>query len=302
MKNTLVVLFNLFFGLIVFSQNGKIISKSLIDLSKTPIWNTISKNDSLTQEYNYLKNLNFYFITYQSDKLVIDGILSEPKSIGKYPVIIYNRGGNRNFGKLTVGQLIMATSKLCSQGYIIIASNYRKIDEFGGSEINDVLCLTETIKELNNADSTKIGMLGWSRGGMMAYLAISKSTKIKSIIIGNGPTNLLSLKDDRPEMEKEVYLECIPNYLKNKEEELKKRSVIFWVDKLNKNCRLLILCGTKDDRVNPKQVDELAEKLNKINYPFELKKFETDHTFSNKRQELEVELIKWFNNTLKNEN
>ena len=99
MKNTLVVLFNLFFGLIVFSQNGKIISKSLIDLSKTPIWNTISKNDSLTQEYNYLKNLNFYFITYQSDKLVIDGILSEPKSIGKYPVIIYNRGGNRNFGK-----------------------------------------------------------------------------------------------------------------------------------------------------------------------------------------------------------
>ena len=75
--------------------------------------------------------------------------------------------------------MIMYTSKLAEQGYVIIGSNYREKDEFGGAEINDVLNLTETVKEIKKADSNCIGMFGWSRGGMMTYLALQKSDKIK---------------------------------------------------------------------------------------------------------------------------
>ena len=282
-----------------FSQNGKILSKQLIELSQTSIWENISENNQLQSEYKYLNDLNFYEITYQSDELSIKGMIVEPKKDGKYPVVIFNRGGNRNFAPLNIGTLMMYTSQLANQGYLIISSNYREKDEFGDEEINDVLNLTETIKELDKADSTKIGMFGWSRGGMMTYLSLQKSDKIKTAIIGNGPSNLFESLEERPEMEK-VFYECIPNYSQNKKEELQKRSAIYWTEKLNKKSSLLILSGTKDDRVNPQQAEKIVEKLKIINYNFEFKKFETDHYFSDKKQELNELVINWFNQKLKN--
>jgi dipeptidyl aminopeptidase/acylaminoacyl peptidase len=300
MKNIFLIKFVLLNFVSIFSQNGKILSKVLVDLSKTPVWDKVSNNDTLKNEYTHLKNLDFYFITYQSDSLKVKGILIEPKKKGKYPVVIFNRGGNRNFAQLTVATLVFYTSKLAEQDYVIIGSNYREKDEFGGAEINDVLNLTETVKEIEKADSNCIGMFGWSRGGMMTYLALQKSNKIKTAIIANGPTDLFGIIADRPEIESKVISECVPNYFENKDMELKKRSVIYWVDELDKKSSLLILCGTNDERVNPKQADEVAIKLTEIKYDFELRKFDTDHSFTDKRNELNEIVIKWFNEKLKN--
>ena len=82
--------------------------------------------------------------------------------------------------------------------------------------------------------------------------------------------------------------------------ELKKRSVIYWADELDKNSSLLILCGTNDKSVNPEQADKIVIKLKEINYRFELRKFETDHFFSDKKMELNEMVIRWFNEKLKN--
>ena len=282
------------------AQNGKILSKSLIDISRTSIWDKVSINDSLKFEYTHLDSLDFYFVNYLSDSLIIKSILVEPTREGKFPVVIFNRGGNRDFAPLNIETIIYYTSKLAVEGYVIIGSNYRQKDEFGGAEINDVLNLTMTIKEIEKADSNRIGMFGWSRGGMMTYLALKKSDKIKSAIIGNGPSDLFETVSERPLFETKVLAECIPNYFENKDSELRKRSAIYWADELNKASSLLILCGTKDKRVNYKQADRMAKKLNKINYSFELKKFDTDHFFSNKKAELNEVVIEWFNKNLNN--
>ncbi len=297
------VLSSIFFLLIIsfgFAQNGKILSKKLVDISKTPIWNRISQDNELHSDFEHLKKLDFYFITYQSDSLKVRGITVEPKKEGKYPVVIFNRGGNRDFAKLTIGTLIMYTSKLAEQGYVVIGSNYRENDEFGGAEINDVLNLTETVKEIEKADSNCIGMFGWSRGGMMTYLALKKSDKIKTAIIGNGASDLFDTAKFRPRMETNVFAECIPDYWKNRESELKKRSVIYWADELDKNSSLLILCGTNDKRVNPEQADKIAGKLKEVKYDFELRKFKTDHFFTEYKAKLSELVINWFNKRLKN--
>lgn len=300
MNRISTTIFFLLFTGFGFAQNGKILSKRLVDISKTPIWERISQDNELHSGFEHLKKLNFYFLTYESDSQKVKGLLIEPKKEGKYPVVIFNRGGNRDFAQLTVATMIMYTSKLAEHGYVIIASNYRENDEFGGAEINDVLNLTETVKEIDKADSNCIGMFGWSRGGMMTYLALQKSDKIKTAIIGNGPTDLFGTISDRPEMETKVIAECVPNYGENKESELKKRSVIYWVDELNKNSSLLILCGTNDKRVNPEQAEKIASKLKEIAYDFELKKFETDHYFTEYKTELNDLVIDWFNKRLKN--
>lgn len=300
MSRVLTLIFCLLFFSFGIAQNGKILSKKLVDISQTPIWNRISENNKLTSDFEYLNNLDLYFITYQSDSVKTKGILVEPKNNGKYPVVIYNRGGNRDYGKLTIAQMIFSVSKLANAGYVVIGSNYREKDEFGGAELNDVLNLTETIKEIKKADSDCIGMFGWSRGGMMTYLSLKKSDKIKTAIIGNGPTDLFGLISDRPIMETKVIAECVPNYMDNKQSELEKRSVVYWADKLNKDSSLLILCGIKDKRVNPNQADKIAKKLSELNYNYKLRKFDTDHGFSNKKTELNDLVINWFNKELKN--
>ena len=300
MRRLLTSIFFLLIINVVFAQNGKILSKKLVDITKTTIWNRISQDNELHSDFEHLKKLDFYFITYQSDNLNVRGIVVEPKKEGKYPVVIFNRGGNRDFASLTIGTLIIYASKLAEQGYVIIGSNYRENDEFGGAEINDVLTLIETVKEIEKADSNRIGMFGWSRGGMMTYLALQKSDKIKTAIIGNGPTDLFGIISDRPQMETKVIAECVPNYWENKESELKKRSVIYWADELSKNSSLLILCGTKDKRVNPEQAGKIASKLKEIDYDFELKKFETDHYFTEYKTALNELVINWFNDRLKN--
>ncbi len=62
-----------------------------------------------------------------------------------------------------------------------------------------------------------------------------------------------------------------------------------------------ILCGTNDERVNPKQAHRLVEKLKEIAYNYELREFETDHFFSDKKTELNELVINWFNKELKND-
>lgn len=280
-------------------QNGKILSKKLVNLTETRMRSRISQNGELTAGYAYLKQLSLYAITYQSDSFTVNGFLLEPSAPGKYPVVIFNRGGNRDFGALTEEVMISYTSKLAAQGYVIIASNYRSADEFGGRELNDVLCLMETMKEIPGADTSRVGMFGWSRGGLMTYLALKKDRRIKTAVIGNGPTDLFGLIADRPEMETEVMARCIPDYFSGKEEALRERSAIYWPEQLCKKSSLLILCGTKDRHVNPAQADKIAAKLEAIQYDFKLKKFDTDHFFTGKKAELSRELISWFDEELK---
>lgn len=299
MHKILTPIFSIFFLGFGCAQNGKIISIKEVDIKKAAIWNTISTDHELNSDFRYLNELDFFSITYQSDSLQVKGILVEPKKEGKYPVVIFNRGGNRDFAPLSVSTMILYTSKLAEQGYVIIGSNYRDKDEFGGEEINDVLNLMETVKEIKKADSHNIGMFGWSRGGMMTYLALQKSNKIKTAIVGNGVSDLFDAAKERPKMEINTFAECIPNYWSNRELELKNRSAFYWATELNKNSSLLILCGTKDKRVNPNQAEKMAVELKKINYNFKLKKFETDHYFSDMKSQLNDIVIDWFNKELK---
>lgn len=302
MKYLIVITFILF----QLGTKGQtnLVSKKLVDLKNIPYWKSISKNDTLIDKYSYLDSLNFYFIRYRSDSLIINGFTIEPKFGIKLPIVILNRGGNREFGAWTVGSLIEWGSPIARAGYIIIASQYRGNsgsmgkDEFGGEDVNDVLNLIPIVKELPQSDTSRIGMYGWSRGGIMNYIVLTKTTKIKTTIIGGAPTDLVKELERRPEMEK-VYEELIPNYTSNKSIELEKRSAIFWTDKLCKTTTYLILHGKDDLRVDYSQAIDIEKKLRANQLKTYIKIFDgADHVLSQYKLEKDRIILEWLKQNL----
>ncbi|WP_104736203.1 alpha/beta hydrolase family protein [Hanstruepera ponticola] len=281
-----------------YSQDGKIVNKETFLISDS-IVNRISTFDADLAEK--LGELNFYKIKYLSDGLKVTAYLVEPKSKGLFPCIVSNRGGNRDFGQWSEISVAYFLGKMATWGYVVIASQYRGNDggdgmeEFGGKDVNDVLNLVNTLKEIPNADTNRIGIQGGSRGGMMTYLALKESCEFKGAAVTAGAANSFANIESRPEMEKRVYAELIPNYWDKKESELKARSAVYWADAICKTTPLLIMHGSADWRVLPEESMELVEKLYKEKHPTRFILFEgADHGIREFRNDMFYEMKRHF--------
>lgn len=281
------------------------------DLSGYPIYPLLIQDNDGKKEwkdrFRYLDSIEIYGITYLSDGLKIKGLMVKPKKNGNFPCVIYNRGGNREFGSLKIAHGATLMGQIAKEGYVVIASQYRGNggsegrEEFGGSDVNDVVILTEVLKEIENADTNNIGMYGWSRGGMMTYITLTKTNKIKAALVGGAVSDLFETIKDRPEMETKVIAELIPDYDINKEKELENRSAIKFVNKFPKNVPILMLHGNSDWRVKPEQSLRMALEFEKYRIPYRLIVFEgADHGISEHRDEVYQQAINWFDKYLKN--
>ena len=267
---------------LLIDSNGKIISSKKMDLDN-----------------EYKDTVECYRIRYLNDGLEVVGFILKPKQIDqKLPVIIYNRGGNREFGKIDASKL-KYLSYLSSNGYVVLASQYRGNDggqgkeEFGGNDINDVLYLIPMAESLPFIDSDRIIMLGYSRGGLMTYLAISKSTKIKAACVVGGVTDIIQLYNEREQGMKNVLIDLIGGTPTDKEAEYKIRSAYYWPEKIN--APVLILHGEDDWRVQKSQAEKLANKLNELGKPYELVIYPNgSHGLNENRKDRNRRIFEWF--------
>lgn len=287
----ITIVLSLLLSSALFAQADSLIYQESFDL-----YDSITQDmDSLEQAtYVHLKSIEAYEIAYMSDGHRVSGYMLSPQSPGPHSIIIFNRGGNRDFASLSPYTMANYCGVLASEGYLILASNYRDADEFGGAELNDVLKLIDIAPSIAGADTSRIGMLGWSRGGMMAYMAMARTTRLKAVAIGNGPSDLSQVLEDRPGLEANVLAECIPDYFANKEEELRKRSVVHWIDELDADCSLLLLAGSADNHVDVSHAKRMAELLSDTEMDYTLKVYDTDHFFGGMKAIMHEELLEFF--------
>ena len=304
-----VILTFIFLGIFSFgfSQNGKIIDREELQWKKDTIFNNLYGGKKLNSKYNYLNTVTIEKITYLSDGLKVKGYLVSPKKEGNYPCIIYNRGGNKEFGKLTPQKAVFILAKVASWGYTVAASQYRGNDggegkeEFGGADVNDVLNLVPLFKNVPQTDTTKMGIYGWSRGGMMTYLALTRTNKFKAAVVGGGASDLRMIMETRKDTFETVYIENIPNYLKNKSKALNERSAINQVENITKKTPILMLHGTSDWRVVPEMSLDLSSAFIKHKIPHRLVLLEGgNHGLSEFGDEVNTLVKKWFDDYLKN--
>lgn len=238
--------------------------------------------------------------TYIVEGTEVDGFYFAKKQTENTPAptIIFNRGGNGRYGENTTFSVIGGQLALAKKGFIVLASNYRKQDEFGGKDVNDVVALVNIAEQLPQVDKNKIGMFGVSRGGHMTYMAAKQLPQIKSIAVWAGVSDLETSIAERPEMER-VYKARIPHYASQKQQQLQMRSVIHWIDQLPAKLPIFLLHGDRDKRVHVNQSKRLAKALEANNRSVELKIFEgADHGMRPNRQEALDTVVTWFSKTL----
>ncbi|MEO7488300.1 MAG: prolyl oligopeptidase family serine peptidase [Ferruginibacter sp.] len=262
-----------------FAQDGKIIDQipvAYTDSFRTrmltyfPEWKTFADSISISR------------ITYLSDGLKVKGYLAEPKKPGKYPCVIYNRGGNREFSKLDEFQYGLVFAEMASWGYVVVGSQYRGNDggegqeEFGGKDLDDVMNLIPLLGKVQNADTSRIGMHGFSRGGMMAYLALTKTDRIKAAVLKSAPADFIkSIATTKQGPDVDTMLSVwLPAYRADKEGFLKSRSALFFADKLCKTTPIFIIQGSADDKVTTDMTLEMVSKLYTLKHPLRFSLFE----------------------------
>lgn len=246
-------------------------------------------------------------IIYLSDGLKVTGYIAYPNDdTKKFPCVIWCRGGIGNAGAIDKFTARGIFGQIASWGYCVFATQYRGNDgsegndDFGGDDLNDVLNLIPLAKEIPQADETVWGIEGWSRGGMMTYLTLTRTNIFKAAIVIGGIANLRCNSDESKFMRR-LYEHTMGKY---GEEEFKQkcelRSIINFPEKLSQNTPLLIIHGNLDNRVLPHDSLDLSSKLIDLKRTFRLIMLEGgDHFLKSHRKEVDEFRKSWFNKYLK---
>ena len=192
----------------------------------------------------------------------------------KYPVIIYayNGPGHQLAVDRWMGSNYYYYQVLANKGYIIFCADGRgtgfKGEAFkkctylnlGKLEIEDQIFLAKSLGKLSYVDAARIGFWGWSFGGYMASLAISKGADVFKSTIAVAPVTNWRFYDN-------IYTE---RYMRTPQENGKNyddNSPINHVEKIKGN--YLIIHGTADDNVHFQNTVEMLDAMIKKNVKYD---------------------------------
>lgn len=236
-------------------------------------------------------------VTYASGGQTVSGYVVRPKRQGeirKLPLLVYNRGGNGEFGRLDSLQVFQKLLPLARAGFVVVASQYRDIDEFGGKDVDDVIRLIDLSRSLPEVDGGQTFLVGQSRGAMMSYLIARRRDDITAMATIAGATDLNAGLVWRPEMER-VYSARIPGYASNAEAELSARSAIHWAENLPADMPVLLLHGEADDRIHVEDSRAMAARLLQLGRPHKLVVYPGDnHGLQQNWSAARLEILNWF--------
>jgi len=206
----------------------------------------------------------------------LNGWMLKPSSFDpakKYPVLFCNYGGpgsqqvaNR-FGAVSMWHQLLA-----QKGFIVVSvdntgTGYRGEEfkkktylQLGKFELEDQVDAAKWMGNLSFVDKNNIGHWGWSYGGFMSALAITKGNEVFSAAVSVAPVSSWRYYDN-------IYTE---RYMRTPQENPKgydDNSPINHTDKIKG--KYLIIHGTADDNVHFQNATQMITALVKSNIDFE---------------------------------
>jgi len=243
-------------------MKSRIIERNIIELTE-------QRNKMIVSGWGKetLENSAVEKITYLSDGLRVTGYIAYPlnRPAGvKRPCIIWNRGGVGENGAIDQFTARGMFGQMASWGYVVFASMYRGNagsegkEDLGGNDVNDILNLIPLADEIECADPQSWGIEGWSRGGMMTFLALTRSPLFKCAVLSGAISNLKQYVESGSKTGEFFKRLLGPEEF---DKMFESRSVINFVEKLPKKTAMLIIHGSGDETVSPMQSLSLSAKL-----------------------------------------
>lgn len=210
-----------------------------------------------------------------------------PKDIDlskKYPLIVFPHGGvHANYNTYYTH----IVKELIAQQYIVVAAEYRgstgygkshyeKID-YGGLEIEDVDASRQyMIDNYDFVDDSRIGIIGWSHGGLIALHNIFEHPDNYNVAFAGVPvSDLIARMGYKDQSYRDLYEADyhIGESAEANVEEYRRRSPAWQAHKFQ-NTPLLIHTNTNDADVNVLEVEHLIKSLKAEGKKFDYEIFE----------------------------
>ncbi len=238
----------------------------------------------LMEDYNFSKEEFFKFKTEEGVEL--NGYMIKPKDFDsnkKYPVLMYVYGGP---GSQTVlnswGWFNFAWFQMLAQkGYIIVSVDNRgtgsRGEEFkkmtylqlGKYETMDQISATKYLSSLPYIDGSRIGIFGWSYGGYMSSLCMTKGADYFKAGIAVAPVTNWKYYDN-------IYTERYMRTPQTNSQGYEDNSPINHTELLKG--KFLLVHGVADDNVHIQNSMDLITSLVKNNKQFEMQFYpNSDH-------------------------
>lgn len=242
-----------------------------------PLDSVISENkvlQALMASYNFGKAEFLKVPNGKGDE--INGWILKPAHFDpakKYPVLFCNYGGPgsqsvaNNFGSAGTWHQLLA-----QKGFIIVAfdntgTGYRGEEfkkktylQLGKYEIEDQIAAARWLAQQPWVDAKHIGHWGWSFGGFMSSLAVTKGADVFSAAVAVAPVTNWRFYDN-------IYTERYMRTPKENPGGYDDNSPIFFTDRVKG--KYLIIHGTADDNVHFQNATQMVTALVKSNVPFD---------------------------------
>jgi dipeptidyl aminopeptidase/acylaminoacyl peptidase len=207
---------------------------------------------------------------FQIDGRRVEAISFRPEGDGPFPGVLLIPGH-----ATTARHWIPNGIAFAAEGFACLAvtqPGYGKSDgppDFVGPKTIGVLA--EAYRRFQRepfVDGKRMGILGYSRGGMAASLLAVQLPDVKAVVLGAGVYDFkraydeLSIEGIRENMKAETGMTA---------EAIRERSSVLQMEKLN--CPVLILHGEKDINVPVTQAHLLRDRLTALNKEFEIQIF-----------------------------
>ena len=162
-----------------------------------------------------------------------------------------------------------------SRGYVVIAPEYRgsigygekfyDAIDYGGAEVDDVAAAVEVLrKRYPEVDSHRVGIIGWSHGGMIALLSVFRNPSLFRSAAAIVPVSNLIERVERKGIERQLAIidpahRVFGSSPQSQPDIYKERSPLFQVDKLR--IPLLVHVARNDQDVEIDEDMPLVEAL-----------------------------------------
>ena len=197
------------------------------------------------------------FTSISRDGTEVHGLIVKPAAFQagrRYPTLLRIHGGPNGQDAHSFN---FERELFAAHGYVVVAANYRGSNgrgsafqkaifaDWGNKEVVDLLGAMDYVQKLDYVDSGRLGIGGWSYGGILTNYTIATDGRFKAAISGAGSSNQIAMYGT------DMYINQYETELgppwKNADVWMKVSYPFFHADRIR--TPTLFLCGEKDFNV-----------------------------------------------------